>query len=256
MTKETFYFRHDYNARGDRKLVNVIMKHGMIGIGIYWCIVEMLYEEGGYLPFEYERISFELRTEEWLIKSVINDFELFVVGENNFYSESVLDRLQERCDKSDKARASINKRWNKLKKNTNVIRPRDSRNTIEEKIVKDSIEEKKIKYLDSVFLTEEQYKKLILKYGTQKTIKAIEVLNNAIMSKGYKYKSHYHTIIGWPMKEVEGGKDGNRQTANPNRGSIRGDRQLTPDAEEEADRITRKYYADKAAADGKGKKDT
>ncbi len=64
----------------------------------------------------------------------------------------------------------------------------------------------KTKYLDAVLLTDEEHKKLIEKYGKQSTLKAIEVLNNAIMSKGYKYKSHYHTIIGWPMREVGGSK--------------------------------------------------
>ena len=77
MTKGTFYFRHDCNARTDRKLINLSMKHGMQGIGIYWCVVEMLYEEGGYLPLEYERISFELRTDTKVIQDVIQGFELF-----------------------------------------------------------------------------------------------------------------------------------------------------------------------------------
>jgi bacterioferritin (cytochrome b1) len=134
MSKETFYFKHDYNARHDRKLVNVIMKHGMIGIGVYWCVVEMLYEEGGYLPLnkqEYERISFELRVDVEIVEVVINNFGLFSISTDTklFFSDTVLERLQERCDKSDKARASINKRWNKLGKNTNVIRPQNARNT-------------------------------------------------------------------------------------------------------------------------------
>jgi len=51
------YFSHDYNARNDTKLVKVFMKYQLKGIGAYWCIIEMLYEEGGYLlRSEYERI--------------------------------------------------------------------------------------------------------------------------------------------------------------------------------------------------------
>lgn len=149
MSKETYFFSHDYNARGDRKLVKLIMKHGMTGIGIYWCIVEMLYEEGGYLPLEYERITFELRTKENVIQSVINDFDLFEKDSEKFWSESVLDRLNQRCSKSEKARESINKRWNKIKTDTNVLRSNEERNTIkerkeEESKVKDSKENNKI----------------------------------------------------------------------------------------------------------------
>lgn len=72
---------------------------------------------------------------------------------------------------------------------------------------KDIIKDK-ILHLDTVFLTENEYQKLLTKYGSDKTEKAIDILNNAIMSKGYKYKSHYHTIIGWPMKEAQGGNNG------------------------------------------------
>lgn len=67
----------------------------------------------------------------------------------------------------------------------------------------------KIKHLDAVLLTEQEFEKLVVKYGHDPTIKAIEILNNGIMSKGYKYKSHYHTIIGWPMREATGGNNGN-----------------------------------------------
>ena len=146
MSKETYFFSHDYNARADRKLVKLIMKHGMTGIGIYWCIVEMLYEEGGYLPMEYERITFELRSKENVIQSVINDFDLFENDTEKFWSNSVLDRLQKRCDKSEKARESINKRWNKSKENTNVLQSNEERNTIKERKEEESKEnESKIK---------------------------------------------------------------------------------------------------------------
>ena len=133
MSKETFYFPHDYNARADRKLINVIMKHGMAGIGSYWCIVEMLYEEGGYMPIEYERISFELRIDKNVIQSIITDFDLFKINDEKFYSESVIERLKERCNKSEKARESINKRWSKYERNTNVIHTKVNRNTRKEK---------------------------------------------------------------------------------------------------------------------------
>lgn len=144
MSKETFYFSHDYNARGDRKLVNVIMKHGMIGIGIYWCLIEMLYEEEGYLPNEYDRISFELRTDKNVIQSIINDFDLFKTDDENFWSESVLERLRKRCEKSEKTRESINKRWERYRKDTNVLRSNDKRNTskVKESKVKENKEEK------------------------------------------------------------------------------------------------------------------
>lgn len=119
MSKESYYFSHDYNARSDRKLVNVIMKHGMIGIGVYWCVVEMAYEEGGYLPLEYDRIAFELRCESDLVKSIVKDFGLFENDNEKFWSKAVLERLQLRIEKSKKAKASVASRWKKSEAKTN-----------------------------------------------------------------------------------------------------------------------------------------
>ena len=53
--KEAFYFTHDYNARNDLKIQEMMMDMGCEGIGIYWCIVEMLYENGGKLPLAYTK---------------------------------------------------------------------------------------------------------------------------------------------------------------------------------------------------------
>lgn len=141
--KETFYFSHDYNARNDWKLVKVMMKHWVAGIGVYWCIVEMLYEEWWYLSIEeYERITFELRTSENITKDIIENFWLFEKDDINFWSNSILDRLKERQEKSDKARESIQKRWDK--KNTNVLRTNNDSNTIKERKGKE-IKEKESK---------------------------------------------------------------------------------------------------------------
>jgi len=111
------YFSHDYNSRRDRKMIALSMKHNLEGIGAYWCILEMLYEEAGYMPIEdYERIAFELRTNIDTIKSVVEDFGLFKIEDSMFFSESALERLRQRMEKSEKARESVNKRWSKHKK--------------------------------------------------------------------------------------------------------------------------------------------
>lgn len=115
MYKSAFYFSHDYYARMDGKMVKLAMKHGMAGIGVYWCIVEMLYEESGYMPREYERISFELRTDTNVVQDIVEESKLFEFDDENFWSKSVLARLQERCDKSEKARKSIQARWDRLR---------------------------------------------------------------------------------------------------------------------------------------------
>jgi len=124
------YFSHDYNARNDKKLVMASMKYGLEALGAYWCIIEMLNEEGGYLSItEYERITFELRTTEELVKYLIHDSLLFENDGVRFWSNTALERLKLRAEKSEKARTSIEARWNKPN-NTNVLQKNNKRNTI------------------------------------------------------------------------------------------------------------------------------
>lgn len=152
MAKETLYFTHDYGARNDPKMINLQIKHGMEGVGCYWCIVEMLYENGGDIPLEYERISFVLRTNEETIRSIINDFGLFIFYDGFLSSNSVLDRIEIRNAKSIKARESVNKRWEEHRKNTNVlknytnVRKNDTIKEIKEKKVKENNENEKLEF--------------------------------------------------------------------------------------------------------------
>lgn len=74
--KETFYFQHDFNARNDPKLQSLLMERGVAGIGIYWCIVELLYEQGGVLPLKQcKSIAFALHVECSDVESVIKEFD-------------------------------------------------------------------------------------------------------------------------------------------------------------------------------------
>lgn len=61
--------------------------------------------------------------------------------------------------------------------------------------------EPKEKHLSCVYLTKEEHEKLLIKFGQEETDKWIYELNNGIMSKGYKYKSHYHTILKWKSRD-------------------------------------------------------
>jgi len=71
-------------------------------------------------------------------------------------------------------------------------------------ITKDNLT--KDKYGEFVSLTKEEHQKLIKKFGEQQTKEKIEDLNLGIGSKGYKYKSHYHTILNWHRRREKEGK--------------------------------------------------
>jgi uncharacterized protein YdaU (DUF1376 family) len=127
--KDTFYFSHDYNARMDSKIKELIYKLGIEGYGIYWALIEDLYNNANAMRMNYERIAFELRTQNDKIKSVIHDFNLFEIDGEIFSSKSVQKRLNDRNDKSISAQKSANKRWG----NTNALQTHSERNAIKER---------------------------------------------------------------------------------------------------------------------------
>ena len=53
MNKQSFYFSHDYNARADIKIKKVIINHGYEGYGIYWALIEDLYQNANAMPLDY-----------------------------------------------------------------------------------------------------------------------------------------------------------------------------------------------------------
>ncbi len=138
MGKETFYFSHDYNVRSDDKIKRLIRAHGMTGYGIFWTIIEDLYNNANALKTDYEGITFDLRADANIVKSIINDFDLFVIENGLFGSVSIERRLDERNKKSEKARQSAFKRWNKIRADANALQTHCEGNAIKDSIVKES----------------------------------------------------------------------------------------------------------------------
>ena len=113
----------------------MIVKHGCQGYGIYWTIIEDLYQNANALPLDYDCMAYDLRESSDIIKSIINDFNLFEVGEDTFGSLSVQRRLDKRNEKTLKARQSAKKRWGG---DANALRKKCDSNAIKESKVKDN----------------------------------------------------------------------------------------------------------------------
>jgi len=122
MSKESYYFSHDYGSRNDPKLVKVLMKLGQEGKGVYWDLIEMLYEQSGYLMLsDCDSYAFALRTDEACITRLVQEFGLFENDGERFWSKSVLSRMDKRDVKSQKAKQNALKRWNKTDSNANAV---------------------------------------------------------------------------------------------------------------------------------------
>jgi hypothetical protein len=99
-----FYFPHDYNAVRDQKVIKLIRALGYEGYGLFWAIVERLYENGGRLSADFETIAFDLRADQGKVEAVINAFGLFKVADGMVGSDSVDRRMDERRARAEMAR--------------------------------------------------------------------------------------------------------------------------------------------------------
>jgi len=61
----------------------------------------------------------------------------------------------------------------------------------------------KVKFADSVYLSNDEYSKLVEKLTEPRAKKAIEILDNYKGSSGKKYKSDYKAILNWVINELE-----------------------------------------------------
>ena len=103
-------------------------------------------------------------------------------------------------EQQDKQQVNNKRTTNEQQVNTNN-KDNNVNNGKKETIKKKSIPKKK--YLEFVKLTDEEYKKLIDKFGESITKDKIQKLDDYVGSKGTKYVSHYRTILNWSKKDAE-----------------------------------------------------
>ena len=121
------YFPHDSNARNSDKLIRLRMRHKSAGYGVFFMILERLREEPEYMSVkDYNMIAFDLREDASLIKSVVEDFGLFVFTDDGkyFYSESFSRRMEIKDEQSKKrseaGKKGLEKRWKSNKDMANA----------------------------------------------------------------------------------------------------------------------------------------
>lgn len=202
--KDAYYFSHDYNARMDEKIKKLLMKHGMTGYGIYWSIIEDLYNNANALQSDSERIAYELRTDESIVKSVLNDFNLFVFSGETFKSLSVEKRLEKRNEISTSASKAAKKRWEKVKSDANAM-PTHSESNADAmqrkgKEIKENIIDKSIANIQSIFISKTE-----TEWTKDFAIKEAEKFYNYYSSNNWmvgknKMKSLPHAIANWILR--------------------------------------------------------
>lgn len=95
---KSYYFPHDANARNNEKLIQLRMKFGYEGYGIFWAILESLRSAAGYkLQKKYlSGLAFDLKLSEKKVNEIIRyciELKLFKSNKAYFWSQELYDRM-------------------------------------------------------------------------------------------------------------------------------------------------------------------
>ncbi len=118
--KHAYYFPHDSNARHDEKVLMLRAKHGWAGYGVYWALVEMMFENQDTC-LRHKNISgiaVSLSTKENEIESVVEtciEEGLFKSKDDLFWSDSLRRRKQHFTSRkkscSEAGKKGMESRW-------------------------------------------------------------------------------------------------------------------------------------------------
>ncbi|HDY87684.1 MAG TPA: hypothetical protein ENH82_06135 [bacterium] len=130
-------------------------------------------------------------TNELTIKPT-NRFSLITIVNFNTYNNSDMIQTEPINQPANQQLTSNQPATNQqLTTNKNVKKEKNGKN-----------EKKKDKYMDFVFLSKDEHKKLLERFGSVSILKEkITALNDYLGSTGKKYASHYHTILTWARKD-------------------------------------------------------
>lgn len=113
------YFQHDAFARDDPKMLQVRIRYGPAGYGVYFMLLEYLSQQPGYMceTNQYDAIGYNLHVPSEMVRSIVEDFGLFTLLENGslFRSESFSRRMasldSSAYSRSQAARKAAAARW-------------------------------------------------------------------------------------------------------------------------------------------------
>lgn len=225
------WFRHDVGTMNDKKMVRVLRMFGMEGIGIYWYLVEALYEADGYLSFEYlEEFAFSTHVEQEKIIKIIKNSGLFTYDKTQFWSERALKEIGIFNDKSEKARRAINKRW----ENVQSVTDKEDKKEQDIRTYNDSITDEQhsnnvpitqtdrqtdkqrergenkpppplatasLGVYKNVFMSKSQINELANLFGMKNTHAYIDKLSSYMKINGKSYRDHYAVVRKWMMDD-------------------------------------------------------
>lgn len=120
MAKDTFWFKHDYNARNDEKILELRSLHGAEAYGVYWMIVETMADNdnGGIKGGLVGGLSHGFGVAKGRLQEIIKcclDVDLFYEENGYYFSRRMLRHKEERKFFSDMGKEGAERKREKYR---------------------------------------------------------------------------------------------------------------------------------------------
>lgn len=225
------YFPLDVDFFNDEKIEFVSAKYGELGENVCIKLLCRIYRNGYFLPWDDDaallfakRAGDKITTE--LVAGVVQEllkrgflsqhhFDQYGILTSNGIQKRFLEAVRRRKQASMQAEYLIADITgfdvNIIPQNEDIgTQRRGEERRVEERRGEEKKEIPPIGSFRNVKLTEEELQKLKERFTEQGAQDRIERLSEGIASKGYKYKSHYATILSWERRRKEGGNGADR----------------------------------------------
>ena len=129
---DVYYFSHDSNARNDEKILMLRAEHGWEGYGLFWALIEMMFEneETCLHHNKIKGIALNCNIDITLLQNVIKTAiseKLFESDDKTFWSNSLRirkEKYKENLEKKSIAgKKGMQKRWNNANNDNAAITP-------------------------------------------------------------------------------------------------------------------------------------
>lgn len=128
MRRKYNQFSHANNARYDSRLIALRSRHGWLGYGLYWALMELLNAaDEAIIVADYCALSYELRADEAILQSIIEDFDLFdftkSAAGDTLFSSNTLSEERAEARRISEIRAAAGRRGGAQRGNDNAAKP-------------------------------------------------------------------------------------------------------------------------------------
>lgn len=222
MGKNSFYFDHDYNARGDEKILSLRVKKGWEGYGIFFGTLEILCEAGGFIQrgaLAGLSLGFNISVKKYTeYIDLFISLELLTETSEGIYSERILKHVDFR--KKLSAFGSKGGRGNRKPPFSPPLAPLEASKERKGKEIKESKENKENKENDSYcFSIAESILRIkempswkehiqrVFKISLEETENYLTIFFDELLLKGEMVRSVNETkshFINWLKKQHNG----------------------------------------------------